>query len=230
MKAIFVTGTDTGVGKTVMTGLFAGYLSDKGYRVVTQKWIQTGTRGFSPDIATHLKLARKKRLNISDYLSHVAPYTFKFGSSPHLAARLENRKISSAGIKRSFRLLSRKFDFVIVEGTGGMLVPLSRKKLIIDIARELHLPLLIVAENRLGCINHTLLSVEAARSRHMKILGVIFNSCKKREKGIILKDNPRVIEGLAGEKALGSLGYLKDKNALYKAFTPIADKIFAQLK
>lgn len=229
-RAVFVTGIDTGVGKTVVCGLLARYLSDKGCRVITQKWVQTGSAGFPKDIDIHLRLMGRSRRQISDYLSYAAPYNFKFASSPHLAARLQKKRINPARIKSSFRLLSKEFDFVIVEGTGGALVPLDEKTLVIDMAEELNLPVLIVAKNRLGAINHTLLTIEAVRARHMKILGIIFNSSYRNENKVILNDNPKIIRALADEAILGNLSWLKDRDSLYKAFLPIGQRIFAKLK
>ncbi|MFH1678103.1 MAG: dethiobiotin synthase, partial [Candidatus Omnitrophota bacterium] len=202
MRTVFVTGTDTDAGKTIVSGLLARYLLGKGCRVITQKWIQAGSRGFSKDIDAHLKLMNKKRQDINGYLSYVAPYNFRFGASPHLAACLERRKISILKIKQGFRLLTKNFDFVIVEGTGGVLVPINRKRLLIDIAKELDLPVLVVVKNRLGAINHTLLTIEAIRSRRMRILGIIFNSQCKPENKAVLRDNPRIIKALTGEKIL----------------------------
>lgn len=196
MKAIFVTGTDTGVGKTVVTGLLARSLLDEGLNVITQKWIQTGSKGFPEDIDTHLKLMGKKKSDIKKYLSFVCPYNFRFASSPHLAARLEKRRINKEKIKKSFKFLQKTHDFVIVEGIGGALVPYNRKRLVIDIAKELNLPVLIVAENRLGAINHVLLTVEAVKNRGMDIIGIIFNARHKRTDKKILQDNIRIIKRL----------------------------------
>ena len=229
MKAVFVTGTDTEVGKTLVTGLLARRLLDKGYHAITQKWIQTGTRNLPTDIAVHLKLMGRKIEDVEKYLPYIAPYTFQLAASPHLAANLEKRKISTTRIKSSFRTLSKKYDFVIVEGLGGVLVPFNRKKLVIDIAKELALPVIIVAKNRLGAINHTLLTIEALRSRHMKILGVMFNGQNEKESEVVLEDNPKIIKALTGEKVLGNLPWLKDPDLLYKAFIPVGDKIFAEL-
>lgn len=225
MKAIFVTGTDTGIGKSVITGLLARFLSDRGLRVITQKWIETGVKGFSGDISTHLKLMRKTKKYIKDYLPHVLPYSFTFPSSPHLAARLEKRKINESKIKKSVKFLSDKFDFVIIEGTGGALVPINKKRLVIDMAKDMDLPVLIVANNKLGAINHTLLTVEAIRKRGMKIMGIIFNNQASKEDKVILKDNPRIVGKLTKERAFGVLPRIKNKNKLYKAFVPIAKGI-----
>lgn len=203
MKGIFVTGTDTGVGKTVVTSLLARYLRDKGINVVTQKWVLSGAK--------------------SAKTTPRLPYTFKFASSPHLAAKLERKKISVEKIKKSYQLLEKNFDFVIVEGIGGALVPLNHKKLVIDIAKELKLPVVIVAANKLGAINHTLLTVEAIRRRGMNIIGIIFNNLSTKTNKIILKDNVEIIKKLTGEKILGVLPRIKAKDSLCQQFLPFLD-------
>lgn len=223
MKAIFVTGTDTGVGKSIVTGLLAKYLREKGYKVITQKWVQTGSR-IPEDINLHLKIMGISKGAIKDYLDCACPYIFKLPASPHLAARAEKKKINIAKIKQSFKLLSSKFDFVIVEGVGGTLVPLDEKHLVIDIAAELKLPALIVAQNKLGSINHTLMTVEVLKHRKIEIAGIIFNNCKGQDKRI-LRDNPDIVRKLTEQNILGVLPWDKKFNLLYKKFLPIARKI-----
>lgn len=223
MRGIFVTGTDTGVGKSIVTGLLAKYLREKGCKVVTQKWVQTGSR-FSADINRHLKISGISQGSISEYLDDICPYRFKLPASPHLAARVQKKEINISQIKKSFKFLSSRFDFVIVEGTGGALVPVNAKHLVIDIARQLGLPVLIVAQNKLGAINHTLMTVEVLRQRKMRILGVLFNSCKGQNK-LILKDNLEIIEKITKQNIWGTLPWNKRINLLYKNFLPIARKI-----
>lgn len=225
MNIIFVAGTDTGVGKTIVTGLLSRYLLEKGYRVVTQKWIQTGCKGYSGDIDIHLNFMRKKKEEFGNYFSSMMPYTFKFASSPHLAASLEKKRISILKIKESLKTLCEHFDFVIVEGMGGLLVPLNAKELLIDVVGELNLPVLLVAGNRLGVINHTLLSIEALKIRDIKILGIIFNNILKDEKSIILKDNPKIVNNLTGVTVLGILPWINNPYQLQKRFIPIGSKI-----
>lgn len=208
MNALFVTGTDTGVGKSIVTGLLGRYLLDKGHSVITQKWIETGSKNFSQDIDLHLEIMGKKRRQIKDYLSYVSPYNFRFASSPHLAARLKRKRICIDRIKKSFNFLQNKFDYVIVEGTGGALVPINERRLVIDIAKELRLPVLIVAGNRLGAINHTLLTVEAIRKRHMRIIGIIFNNTCKDTDRLILRDNVRIVKRLTRERILGVIPWI----------------------
>ncbi len=227
-KAIFVTGTDTGVGKTVVTGLLARFLKEKSYSIITQKWIQTGSVGFSSDIDSHLKIMGCDGNDIRNYLPYVSPYIFKTSCSPHLASKIEGKRISAERIKRSFKILSREFDFVIIEGIGGALVPFNEKRLVIDIAKELDLPVLVVAQNKLGVINHVLLTIEALKNRGMKMLGIIFNNAKGENKKI-LADNPRIIKALSGEKILGVLPWMKNYDKLYKEFIPIGDRAFSLL-
>ena len=229
MKAVFITGTDTGVGKTIVSGLLGQFLMHKGYQVITQKWIQTGAKKFSEDVEVHLKLMNKKKKELENYLYFMSPYIFKFASSPHLAARRERRSICVDKIKKSFKFLARRFDFVIVEGVGGALVPFNKKKLVIDIARELNLPVIIVAKNKLGAINHTLLTIEAIRARNLKIVGVIFNSQSANSNNTISRDNPQIIRLVSGEKILGVLPWSQDKDVLYRRFTTIGKKIISNL-
>lgn len=230
MKGIFVTGTDTGVGKTVITGFLARHLISKGHNVITQKWVQTGCPDFSStDVAWHLKIMGRSRNDIHDYLKDVLPYRFNTASSPHLACRIEGRRISPAKIIKSFRVLSRAFDFVIVEGAGGALVPFDKNNLLVDIAKKLGLDVLIVAENKLGAINHTLLTIEALRKRKMRILGVVFNN-QESEKRIVTQDNPLIVEALSREKVFGILPWKDGFDKLYKDFIPIGEKICKALK
>lgn len=224
MSAIFVAGTDTGVGKTVVTGLLARHLSMRGYRVVTQKWVQTGR---ASDLDAHLRWMGRRRAEFRRFLRAMVPVALAAPVSPHLAAEFCGARISASRIRRDFARLSQHFDFVIVEGTGGLLVPFSRKRLLMDLAQELDLPVLLVAGNRLGAINHTLLSLEALKARKMKLLGVIFNNLPGARNATVLRDNPKVIESLSGQRALGVLPRTRRPGALMKRFAPIAEKVLA---
>jgi len=228
MNTIFVAGTDTSAGKTVVTGLLGCYLLKKGYRVVTQKWVQTGCSGFSGDIDIHLKLMGKKADDFLDYFSLMRPYVFRFASSPHLAARLEGKRININKIEKSLNSLTKHFDFVIVEGSGGLMVPLNAKNLVIDVIKALNIDVLVVAGNKLGVINHTLLSIEALRARKINILGIIFNNISDDENKIILKDNPEILKKLTKEEVLGILPWVKNPCRLQRRFIPIGNKISAR--
>ncbi|MGE5197599.1 MAG: dethiobiotin synthase [Deltaproteobacteria bacterium] len=225
MRGIFIAGTDTGAGKTVVTGCLARYLAESGYSVITQKWIQTGCgSGIPEDIQTHLNIMGRDIKRIEKYFPYVAPYKFKEASSPHLAAQLENKIIDAHKIVRSFKALSCIFDFVLAEGIGGLLVPFSRRHLVIDIAKELDLPVLLVVNNKLGAINHALLTIEALKSRKMKLLGLVFNNPGKENRRI-LEDNPRIIGELKGGMIFGTLPREKTYRKLYEKFVPVGAKI-----
>jgi dethiobiotin synthetase len=229
MRAVFVTGTDTGVGKSVVCGLLARYAREKGLSVITQKWIQTGSLGFSCDVKLHLKIMRRPRSEIKQYLDAASPYNFSAPLSPHKASSLENKIIRPEKIKKSFRLLAKVFDLVIVEGVGGLLVPYDKHNLVIDIARDLDLAVLLVSQNKLGVINHTLLTLQALAVRKLKCLGIVFNNARK-EKRIILQDNPRIIRQLSRQKVFGVLPWEPDFDKLYKKFRPIGMSILAKIK
>jgi len=225
-KGIFITGTDTAVGKTVITGLLGRFFVEHGINVITQKWVETGCGEFSEDMDTHLRLMGIKRQKIEKYLKDAVPYTFKPASSPHLAARMENRKIDPIVITKAFQNLACKFERVIVEGSGGALVPINEGELLIDIAKKLHLPVLIVAENKLGAINHTLLTIESLKKRNLRIIGVIFNRIVEQQDDTILKDNLEIIEKLSGIKVLGEVRYSENKETLYERFKFIGKNVF----
>lgn len=224
-KAVFVTGTDTGVGKTLIAACLSRYLIENGHSAITQKWVQTGSKSsISPDVKFHLKMIGVNALRLNGYLNHLSPYVLKEACSPHLSARLANKRIDIKKIINSFKILNKKFDFLIVEGTGGALVPYSKENLLIDLVKRLNLSVIVVAENRLGAINHTLLTVEALRARNINILGIVFNNLK-REKRYILEDNIRIIKELSNARVLGALPREPNYCKLYRKFLPIGKNI-----
>jgi dethiobiotin synthetase len=223
-KGIFITGTDTDVGKTLVTGLLAQYLLKQARSVITQKWVQSGCVGFPEDIDTHLSLMGRTRESIVAYQEAVCPYVFALPASAHLAAEVESRSIDLAVIKQAYEQLEAQFDSVLVEGMGGALVPYSRKALLLDLVAELDLPVLIVAKNKLGAINHTLLTVEALQSRGITISGIIFNG-PEHEPDPISQDNPQIIQDLTDLPMLGTLPWTQDGAALKKGFEPVGKSI-----
>jgi len=228
-NGIFITGTDTGVGKTVVTGLLGNYLNKKRIRVITQKWVQTGCHSFSEDIVKHLELMNKKRSYIENYIDEVAPCILKFPASPHLAAKLENLGIDISSIEKSYKRLADDFETVLVEGAGGILVPVNEEVLVVDIVQKLNLSVLIVAENRLGAINQTLMTVGELKARGINILGIIFNQVSKEESEIVLKDNPKIVEKFSQVEVLGELPFVKKVEDLSEVFSDIGEKILKKL-
>ena len=187
MTLQFVSGIDTDAGKTIATGWLAGRFLREGRNVVTAKLVQTGSDDLSPDILTHRRLMGKGLLP-ADIDGRTMPETFRYPASPHLAAGLEGRTVDFAKIERALMSLEAQYETVLVEGAGGLMVPLTRELLTIDYVAENGWPVWFVTSGKLGSVNHTLLSLEAMKRRDMPLAGLIFNDfCPSHDK-IIAQD------------------------------------------
>ena len=187
MTLQFVSGIDTDAGKTIATGWLAGRFLREGRNVVTAKLVQTGSDELSPDILTHRRLMGKDLLP-ADIDGRTMPETFRYPASPHLAAELEGRTVDFAKIERALMSLEAQYETVLVEGAGGLMVPLTRELLTIDYVAENGWPVWFVTSGKLGSVNHTLLSLEAMKRRDMLLAGLIFNDfCPSHDK-IIAQD------------------------------------------
>ena len=175
MGILFITGIDTGIGKSVVTGLMARWLARRGRTVITQKLVQTGCRGaVAEDIAEHRRLMGTGLLDV-DHYGTSCPCTFVYPAAPHLAARLENRVVATADIDRATDRLAASFENVLIEGVGGVLVPLTERLSVLDFVAQRRYPLIVVGSLRLGSINHTLLTLEAAERRGVEVRGLVLN-------------------------------------------------------
>jgi len=199
---IFITGTDTDAGKTVVTAGLAASLKSCGYCVGVFKPIQTGSYKVNNELVSP-DLEFTKTID-SGILTH-ASYNFKEPVAPSLAADLEGVEINIDKIIEDYKILEKKCDFVIVEGAGGLLTPIKGRFLMRNLAIILDLPLLIVAKPDLGTINHTLLTIEAAKTKNIKILGIIISNYPLDTDDIAIKNAPKLIEKISGEKILGIL-------------------------
>ena len=170
----FVSGIDTDAGKSYCTAWLARQLMAKGERVITQKFIQTGNTGHSEDIDLHRRIMGTGYLP-EDHEKLTMPEIFSYPCSPHLAARIDQRPIDFDKIERATLELSHRYDTVLVEGAGGLMVPLTEEYLTIDYIAEKHYPLIFVTSGRLGSINHTLLSFEAISRRNIPLHTVLYN-------------------------------------------------------
>lgn len=174
-KVIFIAGIDTDIGKTIATGWYANKLTEQGFSVITQKMIQTGCTGIATDILTHRKI-QGIALTEEDKQGITCPYVFSYPCSPHLAARLEHCEISSEIITTSTTLLSQKYDYVLLEGAGGLLVPYNDTQTTLDYIEQQGYSLVLVTSGKLGSINHTLLSLEVCKQRNIKVISLIYNT------------------------------------------------------
>lgn len=173
-KVIFVSGIDTDIGKSVATGWYAKKLTEQGFSVITQKMVQTGNERFSADIRLHRKL-QGIDLTEDDRQGLTCPYIFRYPCSPHLAAQLEHQIIEANKITQASAYLSEKYDYVLLEGAGGLLVPYSETQTILDYIRSQNYPLILVTSAKLGSLNHSLLSLEICRLHGISLFMLIYN-------------------------------------------------------
>lgn len=186
----FVSGIDTDAGKSFATGLLAKRLMEEGRSVMTQKFIQTG--GDLIDVKIHRELMGIE-FTEEDKNGVTCPVVFSYPASPHLAAALDNREIDFEAIDRSTEILSKKYDILLIEGAGGLHVPLKGLRTTMDFVREKGYPLIFVTSGKLGSINHTLLSLEVCRNRGIEVKFVIYNTFFDDDK-IISRDTHSYIK------------------------------------
>lgn len=195
----FVSGIDTNIGKSYATGFLARIWNMKGINTITQKFIQTGNTDISEDIELHRKIMGTGLLQ-DDIEGLTMPEIFTYPCSPHLAAEIDKREIDFDKIESATNNLSEKYDAVLVEGAGGLMVPLTRKKLTIDYIAEKEYPLIFVASGRLGSINHILLSLEAIRNRGIRLHTFIYNLYPECDDMIIREDTKKYIKEIISEE------------------------------
>ncbi|WP_302303567.1 dethiobiotin synthase [Culturomica massiliensis] len=174
MSVYFISGIDTDAGKSIVTGVIARTLLKKGVKVITQKFIQTGCRGISEDILKHREIMGIEPQEV-DKDGTTCPYVMTYPASPHLAAEIDKITIDTAIIHRSTEKLTALYDKVLLEGAGGLFVPVNRHYLTIDYVQDNGYPLILVASSKLGSINHTLMSLELCRMRGIDVKYVVYN-------------------------------------------------------
>ena len=177
---IFVTGTDTGVGKTVITAALASWFRNQGIDIGVMKPVETGCH-----IRSGRRIGSDSQLLIAsaqckDDPDLVGPYRLMASLAPALAAKQEGISIDLGLIVKSYKKLCAQHAFMLVEGIGGLMVPLSHDKTVLDMVIALKLPLLVIASNRLGAINHTLLTLRHAHQSGIPVEGVILNRTQRR--------------------------------------------------
>ena len=208
-KAIFITGTDTDVGKTVICAGLAAALKKRNIDVGVMKPVATGVNNrnskfISSDVEFLIKASEVK-----DEISLINPYCIDLPLAPNIAFKLRKKNISVEKIKHCFEELKEKHSLLIVEGIGGLLVPIRDNYLVADLIRDLDISLIIVSRNGLGTINHTLLTIRQAQESGIDILGVIFNKLDRDKNDISKKTNPTIIKEIAEVDVFGELPYLK---------------------
>lgn len=185
-----ISGIDTNIGKTMATGLMARALLSQGVSVITQKIVQTGCTGIAEDILQHRKLMRVELFS-DDENGLTCPYVFRKPCSPHLAAELEQVGIDTDTITLATQRLAAKYDHVLLEGAGGLMVPLTSEMTFLDYVQEQNYSMILVSSPRLGSINHTLSALELIKSRGLECRGIVYNNYGTSDK-TILDDSRKV--------------------------------------
>lgn len=192
-NVFFVSGIDTNIGKSYATGYLAREWNNSGLRTITQKLIQTGNTDISEDIERHRQIMGCGLLP-EDNEGLTMPEIFTYPCSPHLAAEIDRREIDFDKINRATETLAERYDAVLLEGAGGLMVPLTRDFLTIDFVKRQDYQLIMVTSGRLGSINHTLLSLEAIASRGIRLHSLVYNLYPECEDKIIQKDTMEYLQ------------------------------------
>ncbi len=182
-KSYFITAIDTDAGKSIATGLMAKWLQEQGVRVITQKMAQTGCIGTSEDIETHRRIMDVPHFP-EDGSRLTCPYIFPFPASPQLAARLAGEKIDLEKIHAATAELERRYDVVLTEGVGGVMVPLIDDRTVLDYMKRRPQPVILVSNGKLGSVNHTLLSLEVLHRHGIELDGVVYNEFAETDPAI----------------------------------------------
>ncbi|MBF8265694.1 MAG: dethiobiotin synthase [Dehalococcoidia bacterium] len=206
-RGIFVTGTDTGIGKTVVAGGLALALKQKGIDVGVMKPVETGCQLRNGQLIAEDALFLREVCGVSDDLAVINPYRLPDPLAPAIAAERSGVKIDMDVIRLSYLGLSSQHQAVIVEGAGGLLVPLTDRLFMADLARILELPVLLVSRASLGTINHTLLSLNYLQQVGLTAIGVVMNR-STTENGIAEQTNEEALKRLIDCPFLGTMPFL----------------------
>jgi dethiobiotin synthetase len=217
-QGLFITGTDTAVGKTVVTAAILAHLQHQGEKAGLMKPIETGVDSECSSSANSDALFLMECGGIDDTLAEISPIRLKLAASPFQAATIENCSIQPETILSAYRALSKKYDWILVEGIGGVRVPITRDYGVLELMRDLGLPVVVVARYQLGTLNHTLMTLDTLKQNNIPLRGVVFNQTGPEAPNAIEQDQPRLVEELSGSPVLGEFPYIDNLNT--QSFTP----------
>ena len=203
-KGVFVTGCDTGVGKTVIAGAIAASIKAHGPDVGVMKPVASGAKEIENKLVSEDAVYLKKIIDNTDDDALVNPILLKPPIAPTIAASKAGIPINIDKIMKAYEALTNRHDFVVVEGVGGLMVPIDDTLFVADLARKMDLALVIVTGDYLGAINHTLLTIEYARNRNLRIKGIVINMLKNGD------DLVREIEKYSSVPILGTIPFKED--------------------
>ena len=231
VKGYFITGTDTDVGKTIVAGGLAALYKKQGLNVGVMKPIATGCKRVNNRLVSDDAVFLKLSAEIEDEYELINPVSLEQPLAPSVAARLSNTKIDTDKINTAYDTLCERHEYIIVEGIGGLLVPIDEYYFIVDLATEMELPLIVVCRPTLGTINHTLLTVSYAREHGLEVKGIVVNESAENCDAVVKKTNIDEIKRLTGLPVLGIIPFDKgmdiknyNKGILLKIFSDNIDK------
>ena len=208
-SGIFITGTDTGVGKTFFACCLAALLKEYGCRVGVMKPVETGCDNGHGKLMPQDAAALKEASGCELPLETICPYQFRDPLAPAVAAEREAVRIEIDRLMDAYREISAAHDVTIVEGAGGLLVPILPSYTYADFAKVLKLPLIVVAANKLGMLNHLLLTLEHASCKGLSVLGYVLNQIESQP-SLAAETNREALVSLTGVLCMGELPYIKD--------------------
>jgi len=194
LPAIFITGTGTGVGKTFITGGLAVSMLRQNINVNVIKPIASGGKVRNGSLVSDDALILQQAIGDKLPISVINPICYHAPLAPAVAAELEKSPLDLDKAKNSIKSLEKESEILLIEGIGGLMVPLSYDYLVLDLIKELDTPIIIVSDSRLGTLNHTILSVSAAKSRNVEIIGIILNCSLAEKPSLAEKTNPVVLK------------------------------------
>ncbi len=209
-KGFFITATDTGVGKTVITAALIKAIGILGLRPCGMKPIETGCIKEGDVLIPSNGMFIKAIAHMEEDIRFISPCCFKSPLAPFPASEIEGISVNLERIKRAYTELSKNYDAVVVEGIGGLLVPIKRDYFVLDLIREFGLPVIVVSRPGLGTINHTMLTVNYAIKEGLEIAGIIINYSRPPEGTLAEATNPEIITQISPVPIIGVFPYLED--------------------
>jgi dethiobiotin synthetase len=213
---VFVTGTDTAVGKTLVTAALALALKRLGRSVGVMKPIETGTTLSKVERSDAARL--RAAVECEETLGAICPYSFEQPVAPLAAAQAERRIVDLRVIRQVYRLLGNRYDFVVVEGIGGVRVPIAPHKDVMDLAKDLKLPAVVVGRAGLGGINHALLAIDALRGRRIPLLALVLNRTQPVRSAVMRLQEKTTVDALRKQAGVPVLGPLPYEPGLARSF------------
>ncbi len=207
-KGFFVTGTDTGVGKTVIAAALIKAIGLCGIRAGGMKPIETGCTKEGKSLLPADGMFLKGIARMDEPVSHITPCCFEHPLAPMVSAEIEGTTVNLNKIKKAFNELTKAYKSIVVEGVGGLFVPVNKNYFILDLAKEFGLPLIVVSRPDLGTINHTLLTVNYALREGLNVAGIIINYTYPSKGSLAEETNPQVIKQLSPVPLIGIFPYL----------------------